>query len=44
MVIECYYRKYPTNGQELWAREQLAKTINDLNNGTHPHVAMFSVP
>ncbi len=44
MVIECYYRKYPTNGQELWAREQLAKTVDALNNGAHPGIKMHSVP
>jgi len=44
MVIECYYRKYPTNGQELWAREQLAKTVDALNNGVHPGIKMHSVP
>ncbi len=44
VVIECYYRKYPTNGQELWAREQLAKTVDALNNGAHPGIKMHSVP
>lgn len=44
MVIECYYRQYPSNGQEMWAREQLAKTITALNTDASPHIPMQSVP
>jgi aminoglycoside phosphotransferase (APT) family kinase protein len=44
MVIECYYRKYPSNGQEMWARGQLAHTVDALRNGAHPGVKMHSVP
>ncbi|MBN2391463.1 MAG: aminoglycoside phosphotransferase family protein [Anaerolineae bacterium] len=44
MVIECTYRKYPTNGQEMWAREQLAKTVDALRDGAHPGIKMHSVP
>jgi len=44
MVIECYYRQYPNNGQELWAREQLANTVDALRNGAHAEIKMHSVP
>ncbi len=31
MVIECTYRQYPSNGQERWAREQLANVVDILS-------------
>jgi hypothetical protein len=30
MVIECHYRRYPTNDQENWARGKLAEVIVGL--------------
>jgi hypothetical protein len=30
MVIECAYRQYPTQDQERWAREQLARELDRL--------------
>lgn len=30
MVIECTYRQYPTQDQELWAREQLTRDLERL--------------
>jgi len=30
MVIECYYRHYEDNGQEMWAREQLCQQLERL--------------
>ncbi|MBN1874048.1 MAG: aminoglycoside phosphotransferase family protein [Anaerolineae bacterium] len=44
MVIETYYRQYPNDGQEKWAREQLANTVNELRNGAHKDITFYSVP
>jgi aminoglycoside phosphotransferase (APT) family kinase protein len=30
MVIECYYRRYPTDDQEKWVRPMLVETIKKL--------------
>ncbi len=30
MIIECYYRHYPTDDQERWARTNLAETLEKL--------------
>ncbi len=30
MIIECYYRHYPTKQQENWAREQLSAQLHKL--------------
>lgn len=30
MIIECYYRRYETDGQEKWAREQLEGELQKL--------------
>lgn len=32
MVIECRYRRYPTDDQERWARERLAETLGSLGS------------
>lgn len=31
MIIECTYRQFPTNDQELWAREQLGQELARLD-------------
>ncbi|MGC9347401.1 MAG: phosphotransferase family protein [Anaerolineae bacterium] len=30
MIIECYYRHYPSDGQETWARRKLAEELDKL--------------
>jgi hypothetical protein len=31
MIIECYYRRYETNKQEMWARDKLVQEMAKLD-------------
>lgn len=32
MIVECFYREYPTRDQELWARQQLAQELEAMSD------------